>query len=101
MATRSGQPRREALGSDAPQSRDPSGAGAVLSRPKAVSVPGQRALPHGNGGGGMPGQALPAAHKAVCWGLQRWGCSTVAKGPQAAACVAGWPAATWRPRALG
>lgn len=50
---------------------------------------------------GNAGAGSPAAHKAVCWGLQRWGCSTAAKGPQAAACVAGWPAATWRPRALG
>lgn len=77
-------------GSDAPQTWATVGAeGPAPTTVRPGSGPGQRAVPHGNGGEETPGQALPAAHKAVHWGATEVGLFQVAKGPQRAVCVAG------------
>ena len=74
MATCSGQPRGEAAGLGRLPDMGPSGGrGAGPNHGQAVSGPGQRAVPHGNGGEETLGQALPAAHKAVHWGATEAG----------------------------
>lgn len=61
-------------GSDASQTWGPSrGRGAGPNHGQAGSGPGQKIVPHGNGGEETLGQALPAAPKAVHWGATEAG----------------------------